>query len=324
MRKTNLLTRSGTYAIIIVALGVSAPIFTATAASPVTEAVDSFTQKAVESIEDITSMPETKTLKHAEAKLVPRAQTAAKTEKRRGLKPMRLRLTPLFTPEQIAKTETYRQAIIGGDKTARKNLESYSVNLNTKNRMQLTIGDDGSAILNISKGSGGWPGYPKTNTDWEKRSLSAEMASALRNTIQRCSNENSPVYFQTDVNGGDADLGKGTYEIECVPGPEQVQDNTQEIDLAKAYLASNDLPLSKRQGNFQWKMPFAMFETYVRTTPNATIAGDRAECVRIYTLMKEQYAFTERHRKIADHHLESCATKDYNWVRKREKMAEVQ
>lgn len=324
MRKTNLLTRSGTCAIIVASLGLSAPIFSGASASPVTEAVETLAQKTLEPLDEIITAPESVPQKQAQVKAKKAAPIAAKTARKSGLKPMRLRLTPRFTTEQIAKMEAYRQTIAGGDETAKKGLDAYSGSLSKKNRIQVTVRDDGLATLDISKGSGGWPGYPATNVDWEKRALSPAMKTALRGVTTRCAKENGPVYFPMDIKGGDADLGKGSYEIECVPGSERTQAKTTFIQLAKAYLASEDLPLERRQGNFKWMMPIAMINSYVKTTPNATIAGDRAECVRIYTLMKEQYGFTERNRKNADHHLKNCATKDYNWVRKRENIAEVQ
>lgn len=320
MRKTNLLTRSGTCAIIVATLGLSAPIFTSAAASPVIEAADSLAQKALNPFDEITPEPDIAPQKQAQVKAKKAAPIAAKTARKSGLKPMRLRLTPRFTPEQISKIETYRQTIAGGDKTAKKGLDAFSGSLNKKNRIQMTVGDNGLAVLDISKGSGGWPGYPVTNIDWEKRALSPAMKTALRSITNRCAKEAAPVYYRMDIMGGDADLGKGTYDIECVPGSERVQAKATPIKLAKAYMASEDLPLTQRQNTMQWKLPFAMFQTYVRNTPNASIAGDRAECIRIYTLMKEQYGFTENNRSRADRHLKSCATTDYSWVRKRENL----
>ncbi len=319
MRKTNLLTRSGTCALIIAALGLTAPVFTATAASPsansVTEVVDSMMKTAVD------KLPSTDQPQMMAQLMAPSApSTGANTSGHSGLKPMRLRMTtkrPL-TPEQISKINAYRKAIAGGDKKVLKDLDAYLKSFGSEKHIQMTVKNNGQAILDISKGKGGWPGYPISNTDWDKRPLSVDMKNATREITQRCSQAKSPVYFQMDITGGDADLGQGSYEIECVPGSEAVQKNTKEMDLALAYLASDDLPLTRRKNNFQWKMLFASTREYVRTTPNATIASDRIECARILTLRKEKYAFTERHRegKGFDFQLQRCATSDYNWIRK--------
>ena len=332
MRKTNIRTRSGTCAVIIAALGISAPIFSGASASPVTEAVDTLTQQRLEPIIKAVSAPQTEpqnltelapqTLVEVEAKTA--VQSVTKTARNTGLKPMRLRLTPRFTTEQIDKIVAYRKAVAGGDAALRDGTDGYWMSLSKKNRMQLIVNDEGQGVLDISNGNGGWPGYPVTNVDWEMRPLSPAMETSLRGAMQRCAKETTPIYFLMNISGGDPDLGKGNYEIECLPGSERVQAATTSIDLAHAYLASEELPLERRQGNFKWMMPFALFHNYVRTTTNATIAGDRAECVRIYTLMKEKYGFTENSRKSADHHLESCATKDYNWVRKRENLPLIQ
>ncbi len=318
MRKTNLLTKSGTCALIIAALGLTAPVFTATATSPVTEIVDSLAKRAEDTLGGITpsstELPSTEQpQKQVQLMASSTPSTSANAPEYNGLKPMRLRMSPRFTPDQISKIEVYRQTISGGDKTAKKALRGYTRNLNKNNRMQMFVKDDGQTVLYISNGTGGW----------DKRPLSAEMKSATREITQRCAKAKAPVYFQMDISGGDADLGSGTYEIECLPGAEAVQKNTKEIDLAKAYLASNGLPLSRRQDGFQWRMRFAMMNEYVRTTPNATIASDRNECVRVHSLMKEEYGFTERNRNSADYHLQKCPTTDYNWIRKRMGISEV-
>ncbi len=227
----------------------------------------------------------------------------------------------LLTTEQVSKLNTFRQAIRDGDKTAQKDLDAYLRSFGSEKRIQMTVKNNGQAVLDISKSKGGWPG--PYNKDWEKRPLSADMKKATREITQRCAKAKSPVYFLMDISGGDADLGKGIYETECIPGSEAVQKNTKEMDLAFAYLASDDLPLTKRQNHFQWKMLFALTREYVRTTPNATIASDRKECVRILTLRKEKYGFTERHRKGSDFLLQKCSTSDYNWLRKQMGIATV-
>ena len=332
MRKTNLLTRSGSCALIVAALGLTAPVFTATATSPVTEIVDSLAKRAVDTLGDVTpsstELPSTNQPQKQVQLMASNAPlTAAKTPGNSGLKPMRLRITMTrqLTPEQILKINAYRKAIAGGDETAKKDMDAYFKAFYKVNRIQMTIKNDGQAVLDISKGAGGWPGYPIGNTDWDKRPLSAEMKNATRKITQRCSQAKSPVYYQVDISDGYAELRNGIYEVECVPGSEAVQKNTKEMDLAFAYLASDDLPLTRRQSSFQWKMGIAMMQEYVRASPNATIASDRIECVRILTLRKEKYAFTEvqREGKGFDLQLQRCATSDYNWVRKRMGIATV-
>jgi len=269
MRKSNLLTRSGTAALILVMLGVTAPVFSTATAEPILEAV-----------------------------IKPVLNTESFTEKKRA---------ETLPPE-----------------TARKDLQAASVNLNFMNRYQVSISRTGEGLVEISKGNGGWPGYPLLNTDWIKRPLSAEMKAGLKAAITRCAASKAPVYFMTTTSRGDEDIGKGTFEVECVPGSEKKRAKYNKIDLAEAYLNSESLPLDKRHSEINWRMPFALFETYVKTNPNATIADDRAECVRIYSLMKTEYGFTDNIIKSANYQLGTCVTKDYNWVRKRENIPEVQ
>ena len=335
MRKTNLLTRSGTCALIIAALGVTAPVFTATATSPVTtsvtEIVDSLTKIAVDTLGNTspsaTELPSTDQPQKQTQLMASNAtqKTSANISGNSRLKPMRLRMTNTLrlTPEQSAKINAYRKTIADGDKTAIKDLDAYLRAFKKGYRIQMTVKNNGQAFLDLSKGKGGWPGNPASNTNWEKRPVSANMKRATHEVTMRCAKAKSPVYFLMDITGGDADLGKGTYEIECIPGSEAVQKNTKEMELALAYLDSTDLPLTRRQGNFQWKMLFALSREYVRTTPNATIAGDRNECVRILTLRKEKYGFTEKHREGSDFLLQRCATTDYNWLRKGMRIPEV-
>jgi len=209
---------------------------------------------------------------------------------------------------------------VGGNKEAMKDLDDSAAKMNFMNRYQVSISRGGEGVVEISKGNGGWPGYPKINVDWIKRPLSSEMQAGLKSLLSRCAASKAPVYYMATTIQGDADIGKGTFEVECVPGVESKRSQYNKIDLAEAFLASEDIPLDKRHSTFAWKMPFALFETYVVTTPNATIADDRAECVRIYTLMKTKYGFTENNIARADYQLGQCPEKDYNWVRKRENM----
>ena len=319
MRKTNIRTRSGTCAVIIAALGISAPIFSGASASPVTEAVDTLTQQRLEPIIKAVSAPHT--LVEVEAKTA--VQSVTKTARNTGLKPMRLRLTPRFTTEQIDKIVAYRKAVAGGDAALRDGTDGYWMSLSKKNRMQLIVNDEGQGVLDISNGNGGWPGYPVTNVDWEMRPLSPAMETSLRGAMQRCAKETTPIYFLMNISGGDPDLGKGNYEIECLPGSERVQAATTSIDLAHAYLASEELPLEDRQSNFDWKMGFAMMADYVKNTPNATIAKDREACVAIHTHLKT-YDFIARNSTGVDNLLAQCPVGDYNWVRKQENLPLIQ
>ena len=324
MRKSNLLTRGGTAALILATLGVTAPVFSEAAAEPVVEAVVEVAveletpsiEKPAETIKPVE--PETATPKAPVIKKLAEAQT--RPAKRTGLSPMRLRFTPRFTNEQIAIIESHRQSVVGGNKEAMKDLDDSAAKMNFMNRYQVSISRGGEGVVEISKGNGGWPGYPKINVDWIKRPLSSEMQAGLKSLLSRCAASKAPVYYMATTIQGDADIGKGTFEVECVPGVESKRSQYNKIDLAEAFLASEDIPLDKRHSTFAWKMPFALFETYVVTTPNATIADDRAECVRIYTLMKTKYGFTENNIARADYQLGQCPEKDYNWVRKRENM----
>jgi len=338
MRKSNLLTRSGTAALILAMLGVTAPIFSTATAEPILEAVikpvpntESFTEKKraetlpPETLPPETMLPETSPPAVIKKPTVEKlAEVKPKAARRSNLAPMRLRMTPRFTNEQLAEIETHRWAVAGGNEDAKKDLKTAASNVNFMNRHQISISSAGEAFVEISKGNGGWPGFPARNTDWIKRPLSSEMKQGVKSTMSKCAASKGPVYFTTTITQGDADIGKGTFEVECVPGGESKRAQYNKIDLAEAFLASDTLPLSTRQNNFQWRYAFARFETYVITNPNTTIARDRAECVKIYTELKQNYGFTERHRKGADHHLGRCATIDYNWVRKRENIPEVQ
>jgi len=319
MRKTNKVMRGGTAMIIVAGLALSSSIVSSAAVEPVEEVVNMVLKKAdikAEIAPDATFKPKVP-LKLAEAT---QAQTLQISN------PMRLRLTPRFTKDQLSKIEEQRQAVAKGegDKNAKKALDGTFARLNFLNRFQVTIAENGQGLVEISKGQGGWPGYPVTNTGWAQRPLSSYMQHGLKSIVEKCSFASSPVYFLADLIDGDGDVGKGTFEVECVPGSNVIRAQVTDLDLAYAYLASDDLPLERRQGNFQWKFAFASFQSYVKNHPNTTIARDREECVKIYTTLKRDYGFTERHQKSADHQLSSCATNDYNWVRRRENIPEVQ
>ncbi|MEP1229149.1 MAG: hypothetical protein ABJG88_00590, partial [Litorimonas sp.] len=132
-----------------------------------------------------------------------------------------------------------------------------------------------------------------------------------------------PVYFPATITQGDADIGKGNFEIGCTPGSQVTIENVSKTDLAYAYLNSQDLPIESRHSNFGWMIRFALMYDYVENTSNATFAGDREACVRMNTEFKEKHAVTDRHRKIADHFLGTCHEADYNYLRKRQGIPEI-
>lgn len=336
MRQTNKYMLGGTVMIIAAGLGISSAAFSTDSNKPLKEAV----KTVLEKVETPTSPkfdatpkslpdPEKKNVppkafrKLAEApSLKPPKQSRSAT----GLKPMRLRFNPRFTTEQLEKIQKQRKAYVTSDddKILKMAMDDTFFKASFKNRFELTIDDLGIGRLKISLGQGAWPGYPATNTGWLKRDMSADMERGLKDVIKRCSSALAPVYFNSDITEGDADIGKGTFEVECVPGTAQILKNTSELDLAYAYLNSDDLPLQTRQNNFQWKIGFAMMNEYVKNNPRATLADDITACIRMNTERKNKHAFNERHRKQADHFLSQCPDANYNWVRKREKMPEVQ
>lgn len=339
MRQTNKYMLSGTVMIIAAGLGLSSTALSTEASEPIKDAV----KTVLESVE-VPSLPSPeatqKQLPKDETQIIPKAlpqtqqklaeapstqpvvQSAAVT----GLRPMRLRFTPRFTTEQLEKIEAQRQAYAAAkdDKLLKAALDDTLKKRSYKNRFQVTIDDFGVGGMKISLGQGGWPAYSKTNKGWLNRNLSADMQGGLKDIIKRCASELGPVYYYSDITEGDADIGKGTFEVECTPGSEDIHKNTSRTDLAYAYLNSEDLPLDRRQNDFQWMIGFAMMYEYVKNTPNATLADDRAACIRMNTERKNKHAFTENHRQQADHFLGECAEKDYNWVRKRLNIPEIQ
>ena len=328
MRQTNKYMQGGTVMIIAAGLGLSSTAFSSQKTSePIKEAVTTVLEKV-----DIPPIPNLgvppKALPEDPQKLAeaPKSQPIVQSAEITGMPPMRLRFTPQFTTEQLEKIEAQRQAYAAAqdDKVLKAALDDTFKRTSYKNRFQLIIDDFGVGRMDISLGQGGWPGYPKINTGWLKRDLSADMQRGLRDIIKRCASELGPVYYYSDITDGDADIGKGTFEVECIPGSETTLKNISSTDLAYAYLNSEDLPLERRQNNFQWMIGFAMMNEYVENTPNATLADDRAACVRMNTERKNKHAFTENHRQQADHFLGQCAETDYNWVRKRQNIPEVQ
>ena len=323
MRKTNIRTRSGTCAVIIAALGISAPVFSGASASSVTEVVDTLTQQTLEPRVKAVSAPDAIPQKLAEATAKETAPSATNAVRKSGLKPMRLRMSRRSDQVVIDKVQLARAGYKAGDKSAIAEINRLLRDDTRKNRFEVKIDDQGIGQLVISNGARGWPGFPASSTNWERRAMSGEMRLALRDIIARCSKASSPEYFRMNLLSGDADLGKGTYEIGCVLGSESTQNSYTSIDLAKAYLASKDLPLEDRQSNFDWKMGFAMMADYVKNTPNATIAKDREACVAIHTHLKT-YDFIARNSTGVDNLLAQCPVGDYNWVRKQENLPLIQ
>jgi len=339
MRQTNKYMRGGTAIIIAAGLGLSSTALSSDTSAPVKEAVKTVLDKVeLPDLPELEAVPKplpeleiqtapTEPKKFAEApedttSVHPAAHSAAVT----NLAPMRLRFNPRFTTEQLEKIQTQREAYAASDndKILKTAMDDTFFKAAYKNRFELTIDDIGVGQLKISLGHGGWPGYPAINTGWLKRDLSADMLKGLKDIIKRCSSESGPVYFSADITDGDADIGKGTFEVECVSGTQHVLENISRTDLAYAYVESDDLPLEQRQNSFQWMIGFAMMDEYVKNTPNATLADDHAACIRMNTERKNKHAFNDKHRKSADYFLNKCAETDYNWVRKRENIPEVQ
>jgi len=244
--------------------------------------------------------------------------------KHSGLKPMRLRMSPYFTTAQLNAFTEERKRLVETDPSASGAFNGDYINISYFNRFEVVMDDNGRAIMNISKGGGGWPGYPKINTDWHQRPLSAKMQQAMQSIIDRCAKSPGPVYFQMPILDGDADMGQGDFDIECTPGTIATQKRTSAKDLAYAWLASDDIRLERRQSNMGWKMRFALMDEYVLKTQNGSISKDRTECVRIEKLIKEKYSFTEMAKTGQDRMIKNCAEKDYNWIRRRNNIPEVQ
>ena len=325
MRQTNKYMRGGTAIIIAAGLGLSSTAFSTDSSKPIKEAMKTVLEK-IETplVPDANStpkpMPETPK-KLAEA---PSVQPTVQFNFATGLKPMQLRMKPEFTPVQIAKIEAQRQAYVSGDKSSINDLNTTMANKNRKNRFQVTITRNGEGLVEISKGRGGWPGFPKSNTDWERRPLSVDMKRGLAAVLQRCAASDKPIYFRMTLNDGDNDIGKGNFEVGCVPGTKSERAKLTYNDYAQAYLASEDLPLEHRQNMANLTANFGMLSEYVLTTPNATIAQDRIECVKIYEKIKEEYGLTQSLREGSDRLLATCSTTNFNWIRRRENIPEVQ
>ena len=110
----------------------------------------------------------------------------------------------------------------------------------------------------------------------------------------------------------------------CVPGIDSQRAKMTYVDEAQAYLVSEDLSLEHRQNMANLTANFGMISTYVKNSPNATVAQDRIECVKIHEKTKKDYGFRQDLREGSDRFLASCPTTDYNWIRRRENIPEVQ
>lgn len=325
MRQTNKYMLGGTVIIIAAGLGLSSTALTSETSEPIKEAVKTVLEKveapALTEVNSVpTLMPEAPK-RFAEAPSTqPTVQSAAVTR----LTPMQLRMKPEFTPAQIAKIETQRQAYTSGDESSIDDLNKSMANINHNNRFQVTISENGDGLVEVSKGRGGWPGFPKSNTDWGTRTLSVDMQRGLDAVMKRCAVSDRPIHFMATLNDGDGDIGKGDFEVGCVPGTQSQRAQLTYVDYAQAYLESNDLPQERRQNLANLTANFGMLSEYVLTTPNATITQDRIECVKIHEKTKKEYGFTQSLRESSDRFLAKCSTTNYNWVRRRENMPEVQ
>ena len=328
MRKTNKMMRSGTAMIVLAGLGLSSSIIATAASEPVEQAVKTVLKKV--DIQPELQAPETPTAEIQKlADAAEGAPTPATTSVRASdLKPMRLRMHPRFSTEQLEKIQKQREAYVSNkaDKNALKALDGTFARGNFLNRFQVTISDDGTGLVEISKGQGGWPGHPITNPAWMDRPLSLQMQKGLKDIMKKCISASGPVYFNAEFTEGDGDIGKGTFEVECVPGSDVNRSQVTDTNLAHAYLASDELPLEQRQDYFQWKIGFAKMKEYVVNNPDATLDDDRKACVRMNTEHIEKHTFNERHRKVYRTFLNKCADPDYNynWVRIRNNIPEVQ
>jgi len=331
MRQTNKYMRGGTVMIIAAGLGLSSTAFSKDSSEPLKEAVKTVLE-TVEAplVPDAHStpkpMPQTpkklaEALK-AEAPATVRALSISTATS--NLKPMRLRLNQVVSLDEIKRVEKFRQAWIDGDSDADRHLKLVAPDKEYKRMFQVSISDAGIASLTVSESGSGWPDPLRSNKRvWDTRELSTEMRRSLKGIFDTCASYSAPIYFEGNMFEGDADLAKGTFEVQCLPGREAVRNRVTDIELAHVYLKSEGLPLEKRQDYFQWKIGFAMMDEYVKNNPNATFQQDRAACVRMNTERKEKHAFTEAHKKAADHFLAKCDETDYNWVRKRLNLPEI-
>lgn len=240
------------------------------------------------------------------------------------LKPMRLRMNPHFTTDQLNTFTAARKRLVEIDPSAAAAFNGDYINISYYNRFEVVVKDNGQALMNISRGTGGWPGQPVINTQWDTRPLSAEMQAGMRAALDKCASRSEPFYFHAAILDGDPDMGRGNFEIECTPGSEVKQARLSNRDLAQAWLRSDDIRLDRRQSNMDWKMSFALIEEHVAKTNGASLAADRIACVEINETIRDEYSFSDSDRAARDKSISECGEVDYNWVRRRMNVPEVQ
>ena len=137
----------------------------------------------MEPIVKAVSAPATVPQKLAEAAAKEAAPNAANTARKTGLKPMRLRMNRRSDQAVIDKVDLARADYEAGDKSAIAEINRLVRDDTRKNRFEVKIDDQGNGQLVISNGARGWPGFPASSTNWERRAMSGEMRLALRDII---------------------------------------------------------------------------------------------------------------------------------------------
>ena len=311
MRKTNKMMRSGTAMMVLAGLGLSSSIVATAASEPVEQAVKTVLN-AVEVQQPDAQTPKVKKLADAANSAPTPAITRATS-----LKPMLIYMGLVATAQNVDDVDKHREAAVGGNKNAIKQIKDSLSKSFYKNRFQLEISDNGIANLKVYEAELDWLDGGRRHQTWTERPFSADMQRGLKDIMNRCAAESGPVYFNANMLEGDGDIGKGQFEVTCVPGIEVVRNQLTAVDMAHAYLASDDLPLDKRQDYFPMRMSFALMEDYVTNTPHATFADDRTACVNLNTDLRDKHSFTERDREVATQLLSKCPDTNYNWIRKR-------
>ena len=242
-----------------------------------------------------------------------------------GLEPMRVRLTPRYTTAQLNRLTELRKREKAAQGGVHKAFNDEYLNVHYYNRFEVAVRRDGQVIMSLSTGSGGWPDYPANNlAKWDTRPLSADMKRGMQAIFDKCASQSSSVYFPAQLLDGDTDIGFGDFRVECTPGAEDVWIKTTRKDLAEAWFASEDISLAERQSNMGWRMSFALMEEYVASNVKHSIVADRAACVRMNETIKRNYTYTEADKVKMDGIISKCSETDYNWLRRRENLPEVQ
>ena len=320
MRKTNTIMRCGTAAFIFAAIGATTPILSTASAEPILTTVQDKVQQSL----TLPDAPDTPAIeKRAEAPDAP-SPSAQIAPSQTNLTPMRLRFYRVgdLNQKDYNKIETARKAYKGGDTSSAKTISGIVIETNKRNRFQFAINDQKQASFMTYKNQASGIGYPLDNVSWDERPLSNSIRQAINGAMRRCESAKSPSYFMANINSNDTVLGQGEFEVECILGSESTQKDATNIELAKAYLASDELPLAKRQSVFQFMMMFAKMDDYVRLNPSATFADDRAACVKIYTDLK-QYDFIAKAPDGMNRMLENCPNTNYNYRRRRAGLPEI-